>query len=186
MREPFSQSQSVRFCGFGGQGIILSAMILGEALVVKRGLYASQTQSYGSEARGGQCQAELMISTRPVLSPMLACNDILVAMSPQSLKTYIGALKERGKLFVDSALVSLESGERERFDVFAAPFVDEAVALGSRMSANMVMLGYFVTVTGFLECDQLKELVREKLNKKFWEVNAKCIDRGHELATKRS
>ena len=46
----------ISLCGFGGQGIILSAVILGTTAVTKANLYAVQTQSYGSEARGGQCQ----------------------------------------------------------------------------------------------------------------------------------
>ena len=50
--------QRITLCGFGGQGIILSAVILGTAAVTKGNLYAVQTQSYGSEARGGQCPAE--------------------------------------------------------------------------------------------------------------------------------
>ena len=48
--------QKITLCGFGGQGIILTAVMLGTAAVTKGGLYAVQTQSYGSEARGGQCQ----------------------------------------------------------------------------------------------------------------------------------
>lgn len=37
----------ISLCGFGGQGIILSAVILGTTAVTKADLYAVQTQSYG-------------------------------------------------------------------------------------------------------------------------------------------
>lgn len=63
----------ISLCGFGGQGIILSAVILGTTAVTKADLYAVQTQSYGSEARGGQCQAELIIQDKPINSPH--CRD---------------------------------------------------------------------------------------------------------------
>ena len=62
--------QKISLCGFGGQGIILSAVILGTTAVTKGDLYAVQTQSYGSEARGGQCQAELIIDKKPINSPI--------------------------------------------------------------------------------------------------------------------
>ena len=42
--------QNITLCGFGGQGIILTAVLLGTAAVTRGGLYAVQTQSYGSEA----------------------------------------------------------------------------------------------------------------------------------------
>ena len=60
---------SIRISGFGGQGIILAAVILGTAMVKKGNLYAVQTQSYGSEARGGECQSELIVSDKPINSP---------------------------------------------------------------------------------------------------------------------
>jgi len=49
---------SIRISGFGGQGIILAAVILGITMVRKGNLYVVQTQSYGSEARGGECQSD--------------------------------------------------------------------------------------------------------------------------------
>ena len=71
--------QRITLCGFGGQGIILSAVILGTAAVTKGNLYAVQTQSYGSEARGGQCQAELIIDKKAINSPVAEKKNLLVA-----------------------------------------------------------------------------------------------------------
>lgn len=59
-------SVNLQFCGFGGQGIVLSAIIFGTAAVKGAGLNALQTQSYGSESRGGQCQAELILSAEQI------------------------------------------------------------------------------------------------------------------------
>ena len=60
----------LQFCGFGGQGIVLSSVIFGTAAVLTAGLNAVQTQSYGSEARGGECQAELILAQEPIHSPL--------------------------------------------------------------------------------------------------------------------
>ena len=54
----------VRFSGFGGQGIILSAVILGRAAVMYDAKFAIQTQVYGPEARGGASMSQVVSMTR--------------------------------------------------------------------------------------------------------------------------
>ena len=51
----------VLFSGFGGQGIILSAVILGRAAAIYDNKYAVQTQVYGPEARGGASMGGVII-----------------------------------------------------------------------------------------------------------------------------
>ena len=62
----------VRFSGFGGQGIILSAVILGRAAVMYDNKYAVQTQVYGPEARGGASMSAVIIDDEPILYPKVA------------------------------------------------------------------------------------------------------------------
>ena len=54
--------------GFGGQGIVLMGTVLGAA-AVKQGLWASGANSYGAQARGSACKAEVIISPEPVDYP---------------------------------------------------------------------------------------------------------------------
>ena len=93
--------QRITLCGFGGQGIILSAVILGTTAVTKGDLYAVQTQSYGSEARGGQCQAELIIDKKAINSPVAEKKNLLVAMFQTAYEKYIPTLEEDGVLVID-------------------------------------------------------------------------------------
>ncbi len=44
--------QEIRFAGYGGQGVILAAVILAEAAGLYENKEVAQTQSYGPEARG--------------------------------------------------------------------------------------------------------------------------------------
>lgn len=55
----------IRLAGSGGQGIILATIILAEAAVIA-GKNTAQSQSYGPEARGGMCKAEVIISDEPI------------------------------------------------------------------------------------------------------------------------
>ena len=43
----------IRLSGSGGQGMVLGAIILAEAAAIYDGKNATQSQSYGPEARGG-------------------------------------------------------------------------------------------------------------------------------------
>ena len=84
------KNTNIRFCGFGGQGIVLSAIIFGTTAVTKAGLNAVQMQSYGSEARGGECQAEVIVSEEIIESPLADSMDVLVAMSQSALNSLRG------------------------------------------------------------------------------------------------
>ena len=57
-----SMHKEIRICGFGGQGIVLAGVVLGEA-ATRAGFEAVQTQSYGPEARGGAARSEVVISS---------------------------------------------------------------------------------------------------------------------------
>ena len=130
--------QKITLCGFGGQGIILTAVMLGTAAVTKGGLYAVQTQSYGSEARGGQCQAELIIDKTPINSPVAQEKNLLVALFQSAYEKYIPTLDENGVLVIDPQLVT--DLTRPIAHTFAVPATQIAVDLGNRMAANMVVL----------------------------------------------
>lgn len=170
----------ISLCGFGGQGIVLSSVILGTAVVTKGNLYAVQTQSYGSEARGGQCQAELIVDSRPVASPVSDAKDILVCMFQDAYSRYIPTVKKEGMLVIDPGLVT--DPDRNIPCTFAVPATEIAVNLGNRMAANMVMLGFIIEATGLISLADLKEIVADMVSARFRELNMKAIDAGAAFA----
>ena len=74
----------LRIAGFGGQGVILSAIVLGKAASIYQGAYATMTQNFGPEARGGACSAQLVLSGDPILYPYVTQPDIMVVMSQEA------------------------------------------------------------------------------------------------------
>lgn len=166
----------ISLCGFGGQGIILSAVILGTTAVTKADKYVVQTQSYGSEARGGQCQAELIIDEQPVASPIAPQKDLLVCMFQEAYHKYIDTLREDGILVVDSKLVSQLT--RPIDTTFSIPATEIALSLGNKMAANMVILGFLSESCGIVQADDLKETVAETVSPRFIELNLQAIDAG--------
>lgn len=170
----------ISLCGMGGQGIILSAVILGTTAVTKNHLYATQTQSYGSEARGGQCQAELIIDQAPINSPVAEKKDVLIALFQEAYSKYIDTLEEDGVLIYDPDLVTNLTRQVKR--TYALPATQLATELGSRMSANMIVLGYIAGAFHMYTKEQLIETVTEETNPKFLEINLKAVETGYAYA----
>src|SRR5579863_2225787 len=109
------QLTEIRIAGFGGQGVILSAIVIGKAACIYQGAYATMTQSFGPEARGGACSAQVILSDQPILYPYVTRPDILVVMSQEAYTRFAPELKPGGMLIVEQDLVhfgSSHSGAR--------------------------------------------------------------------------
>jgi 2-oxoglutarate ferredoxin oxidoreductase subunit gamma len=171
---------SLQFCGFGGQGIVLSSVVFGTAAVTRAGLNAVQTQSYGSEARGGECQAELILSEGPIHSPLADRMDLLVAMSQLALDRYLARLRAGGTLIIDPELVQ----DPGRLDVRIArvPATRMASEIGNKIAANMVMLGFLQQSTGLVSKQALFDTIRDNVPRRFLDLNLEAAARGMALA----
>jgi 2-oxoglutarate ferredoxin oxidoreductase subunit gamma len=171
---------TLQFCGFGGQGIVLSSVVLGTAAVTRAGLNAVQSQSYGSEARGGECQAELILAKGLIHSPIADRVDILVAMSQLALDRYLGRLRPGGTLIIDPELV--QTPERSDVQILMVPATEIASQAGQRIAANMVMLGFLQQATGLVSAEDLVQTIRSHVPHKYLDVNLDAAERGMALA----
>ncbi len=95
----------VRLSGEGGQGLILAGKILAEAAAIHAGLNATQSQSYGPEARGGASRSEVILSDGEIDYPKATEVDLMVALTQQSYDTYRADVKRDGVVIVDSEAV---------------------------------------------------------------------------------
>ena len=174
----------LQFCGFGGQGIVLSSVVFGTAAVLTADLNAVQTQSYGSEARGGECQAELILAQEPIHSPLADEMDILVAMSQLALNRYLDRLRAGGALIIDPELV--QAPDRTDVQIATVPATEIASDLGARIAANMVMLGFLQQATGLVSEEGLFDTIRANVPQKSVELNLQAAERGIALAQERN
>ena len=81
--------KEVKMAGFGGQGIVLMGVILAEAAGYYEDLEVAQTQSYGPEARGGACRAEVVLSDEIIDYTKTLNPDVFIAMSQPALDRYL-------------------------------------------------------------------------------------------------
>ncbi len=169
----------IRVAGFGGQGVILSAVVLGKAASIYQSGFATMTQNFGPEARGGACSAQLVLSDAPVLYPYVTRPDILVVMSQEAYNRFAPELKPNGMLIVEEDLVRV-TDLRGDPKVYSIPATRIAEELGKRMVLNAVMVGFFTAVTHLLEADAVRKAVADSVPTGFRDLNLKAFERGFE------
>lgn len=169
----------MRLSGSGGQGMILAAVIMSEAVGHNRNVV--QSQSYGPEARGGASKADVVISTNEIFYPKAMNLDLLLAMTQEALDSYYGGLKEGGTLVVDTTLITDFPTE----DYFGLPFTRLArEEAGHIMVANVIALATIAEITGIVTRDELTKAVLKRAPRGTEEKNERAIKIGFEEAVK--
>lgn len=169
----------VRFSGFGGQGIILSAVIIGRAAVMYDSKFAVQTQVYGPEARGGASMSAVIIDDEPILYPKVAIPDIYVIMSQEGFEKYGAHAQPEAVMIVDSTLVH----SRPQCTFHEIPATQEAKqTLGRDIVANIVMLGALVGYTHVVSETALEKAILDSVPKGTETLNQKAMKLGIDLA----
>jgi 2-oxoglutarate ferredoxin oxidoreductase subunit gamma len=166
----------LRITGFGGQGVVLSAHIIGHACAIRAGKHATMIQSFGPEARGSSCSATLVIEDDEVLYPYIRKPSYLVTLSSEGYEKYRGELAEDGTLVYEEDLVHPEIGEGQRG--FGVPSTRIAEELGRVIVQNIVMLGFFAGVSGIVTRDEMRQAVEASVPAGTTELNLKAYHAG--------
>ncbi len=171
----------VRLSGSGGQGLILVGKVLAEAAAIYDGLNATQSQSYGPEARGGASRSEVIISDGDIDYPKAENIDIMLALTQEACDKYVVDLKEGGILLVDSQMVT--NIPKGSYKVVALPIIQSAVErLGKFLVSNIIALGVITKLSGVVSEDSVKHAIRARVPKGTEEINIKAFYTGIELA----
>ncbi len=171
----------LRLAGTGGQGQILAGIILADAAVAYDGKYATQSQSYGPESRGGASRAEVVVSDEPVDYPKVIEADLLLCMSQEAYDKYADEVKDDGTILIDSTLVDVDG----KVDSRIVPRPITAVArdeLGRAIVANVVALGIIVELTSVVSPEAAREAVAARVPPGTQEANLEAFERGRRLA----
>ncbi len=174
----------VMFAGFGGQGILLSGKILAHA-AMEEGYEVAWIPSYGPEMRGGTAYCLVVISDRPIGSPIIKNPKHLVAMNRPSLDKFANAIKPGGVILTNASLIPGDSG-RSDVDELRVPAGDIAAEAGSPKAANIVALSAFVARSGLVSLDTLRHCVEDEFSKRpnLIPLNLKAMEAGIAAAKK--
>jgi 2-oxoglutarate ferredoxin oxidoreductase subunit gamma len=169
--------KEIRIGGFGGQGVILAAAVIGKAEAIFHGGHACMTQSFGPEARGGSSSAQVILSSEPILYPYVTQPDILVVMSQEAYTRFGPQLKAGGILIIEQELVRIDrmpTGVR----VYGVPATRLAEEIGKKVVLNIVMVGFFGAVTNLVDPDALRKAVADSVPPAMQALNLRAFDKG--------
>lgn len=174
------KTTEIRVSGFGGQGIILMGHIIGQGAAIFDGRFATMTQSFGPEARGSACSAQVILSDDRIPYPYLRTADILVAMSQEAYDKFEPNLSPKGTLLIDEDLVKL-GDRRGEIKVYKIPATRFAEQLGRKIVLNIVMTGFLTAVTGTVKSESMREAVGSSVPAGTEKLNLQAFDKGYEF-----
>jgi 2-oxoglutarate ferredoxin oxidoreductase subunit gamma len=170
----------IRLSGAGGQGLILIGKIIAEAAAIYEDKNATQSQSYGPEARGGASRSEVIISDGDIDYPKATDIDLLLAMTQEAADKYASDIKPGGAIVMDSGFVH----EPPEGDFTGHSFPITAIAeeqIGKKIVANLVALGIIAELSGVISDDAVINAIRARVPKGTEEMNIKAFRAGQEL-----
>ena len=162
--------------GFGGQGVIRMALILGRC-AIKQGHRVTMLKSHGTETRGGYVRAQLVISPQYVDSPVVENADLFVAFSAPAYQKFYNLCS--GKVLYDPEMVEevRHDDPGRHVEVPATALAKEA--LGNILFANMIMLGSLTRLVD-MDFEAMKQVMTEVIPR-FHEQNLQALDLGYHL-----
>lgn len=191
------ESYNIYICGVGGQGIIKTSIVIGEA-AMKMGESVVMSEIHGMAQRGGVVSTELKIGD--ARSPLIEMGeaDLILAFEPLEALRSIHKLNDEGCVVTNITPIKpfninvneksypeiesiLEELESKSHKLYALNALDIAKEAGHILSLNMVMLGGAAAVTNFpLDKNLLKESMRDNLPQRSLEINFRAFNKGYD------
>ena len=184
---------NIYICGVGGQGIIKTSTIIGEA-AMHQGYDVLMSEIHGMSQRGGSVSTELRIGGHN--SSIIPDNGADMLLSFEPIETIRGLDKVNSETKIvfnthpivpsssDKAYPSVSSitkALKENFKhVLPIEGTQLAIEAGSVLALNMVLLGAVTADDNFpLSKESVIDAMKNNLKPKFHEMNLKAIESGY-------
>jgi 2-oxoglutarate ferredoxin oxidoreductase subunit gamma len=172
------KTTEIKFGGFGGQGVILAGIIVGRAASIYNNKYATLTQSFGPEARGSACSAQVIVSESRILYPYVTKPEILLVMSQEACNKFLPEAVDDATLIIEEDLVK-PKGLKPGMKLYGIPATRLAEELGRKMILNIVMVGFFTSVTKLVDYEAAREAVKASVPQGTEAMNLNAFERGY-------
>lgn len=190
-----SNNYNIYVSGVGGQGIIKTSVIIGEA-AMGEGFNVVMSEIHGMSQRGGSVSTEIKIGDFKSSIIEGSKADMILGFEPIEVVRGLTKVNENTKIVFNSYPI-VPSTLSQTNEVY--PNVDEIIAnlkdnfdsvypiegnslakdAGSILSLNMVLLGAAVANDSFpLSKDAVIKAMKHNLAPKFHEMNEKAIEKG--------
>lgn len=176
MRGGVQRHQEIVLAGSGGQGLVLTGILLAEA-ALSEGRRVVQTQSYGIATRGGLSLAEVIVDDEEILFQQVRHPDCVLALTEEALRKYEAWAARGVPVLYDSTLADARSGA----NCHGHPFTQLASELGNEGSVNILALGAVVARTGVVAVASVEQLIRRRFRGAVGEGNVAILRAGAAL-----
>jgi|AGTN01.1.fsa_nt_gi 2-oxoacid:acceptor oxidoreductase, gamma subunit, pyruvate/2-ketoisovalerate family len=171
--------EKIIIAGFGGQGVLSLGQFIAYAAIAD-GKEVTWLPSYGPEMRGGVANCSVVVSDKPVASPIIPRPDCLIAMNKPSLYKFIDKVKSDGTVIINSSLISekVDRADIKAFYIDAGKIAEDA---GNPRAANLAAFGAYLKARGVFTLESAMEVVREKFKEKpkSFPSNLKALELGY-------
>lgn len=164
--------------GFGGQGLLFAGQVLAQAGMFE-GLNVSWLPSYGPEMRGGTASCTVIVSERPIGSPVVDRVDLLIALNPPSLAKFEGLLAPGGLLVINDSLIEADP-TRTDIDVLRVPCSAIARTVGDERVISVVALGAAIGRLPIVAAESVRQALTVKGGREVVAMNLRAFGLGLE------
>jgi indolepyruvate ferredoxin oxidoreductase beta subunit len=182
--------------GVGGQGVLIASETLALAALAE-GLEAKQSEVHGVAQRGGSVVSHVRFGPH-VHSPLIRCGEVDVLYAGERLEAlrYAHYVKPGGTIVMndhaihpikmpDAEEVSYPEGvpaflEGKGYDVLVVAALGEAIELGNKQCANVVLLGALSTRLD-LSNDSWQAGLDKRFPARYLELNQQAFAVGRQL-----
>ena len=168
------------FSGSGGQGVITASILVAEAAVLYEGLLATQTQTYGPEARGGATRSEVIIADSDIHFPKVTQPNVLVCLTQEAYMKFYDIVRPGGLLLTDTKYVTLlqsVSSRQVELPMFQA-VMDE---FNNPVVYNICMLGAVLALTEIVKPESVLKALETRIPSKLLDMNRKALFLGMDM-----
>jgi 2-oxoglutarate ferredoxin oxidoreductase subunit gamma len=169
--------REIILAGTGGQGLILSGILLAEAAMLE-GKNVVQTQSYGIASRGGLSLAEVIVDEDEIIFQQVRVPNCVLALTEEAATKYEGWPAKGVPMLYDSTLAKPRKGEH----FIGRDFTRRASDMGNVGSVNILALAALAAYTEVVKIESLERLVRKRFRGSALELNLKMLAVGSDLA----
>jgi len=170
----------IRFHGRGGQGAVTAAEVLAKA-VAHQGKYCQAFPFFGVERRGAPVMAYTRIDGEPILVHHQVYAPKYVIVLDSSLLSVVDVtegLSDDGIILLNTTKKASDFNFKQKTYTIDATSI--ALKNLGQPIVNTVMLGAFAKVTGLVELNSLKEVLKKRFGAALGGKNAKAIDAAYE------
>ncbi len=182
MSQQTNQVHRTLLAGMGGQGVLLSGLVLAQEAMstYENVIWLPQ---YEGPMRGGECCCFVVLSSEKVASPWRFVWDGAILMNEHAASVYKDAVREGGTLIYDSSMITTNM---TRFDlkIKGVPALKLAMEIGSRQCTNFVLLGAYLGLSQIVPRQEVERILEQQMQdatrEQYRDVNMRALVKGYE------